>query len=152
MTYPNGNPIRNYETNPNLRNKIMKGQIKKNIEILYPELSYELNGIFFGIHRELGIYCKERQYADEIEKELEKRGIVYIRENRIYKEGEFTRNILDFIVDNRVIIEVKAKKFITKDDFYQTKRYLISTNKELGLIVNFRDDFVKTKRILNKIS
>ena len=45
-----------------------------------------------------------------------------------------------------------ASSFITKNDFYQTKRYLISTNKELGLIVNFRDDFIKTKRVLNKCS
>jgi GxxExxY protein len=130
----------------------MKGQVKKNIKILYPELSYELNGIFFNVHRKEGRYCKEKQYADEIEKELNKKGIKYIRENRIYKEGEFTRNILDFIVNDCIVLEIKAKKFITKEDFYQTKRYLISTQKELGLIVNFRDDFIKTKRVLNECS
>lgn len=130
----------------------MKGQIKKNINILYPELSYELNGIFFSVHRKIGRYCKEKQYADEMERELKEKGIKYIRENRIYKEGEFTRNILDFIVNDCIVLEIKAKKFVTKEDFYQIKRYLISTKKELGLIVNFRDDFIKTKRILNECS
>ena len=129
----------------------MNGQVKKNIEILHPSLSYELNGIFFSVHRKLGRYCKERQYADEIEKELKAKAIDYTREDRIYKEGDFTRNILDFVIKNIIVIEVKAKKFITKEDFYQTKRYLISTGMELGLIVNFRDDFIKTKRVLNKI-
>jgi GxxExxY protein len=128
----------------------MKGQIKKNINILHPELSYELNGIFFNVHRKIGRYGKEKQYADEIEKELKEKGLEYIRENRVYKEGEFTRNVLDFIINNCIVLEIKAKKFITKDDFYQTKRYLIATNKELGLIVNFRDDFIKTKRVLNE--
>ena len=115
-------------------------------------MSYELNGIFFSVHRKIGRYCKEKQYADEMERELKEKGIKYIRENRIYKEGEFTRNILDFIVNDCIVLEIKAKKFVTKEDFYQIKRYLISTKKELGLIVNFRDDFIKTKRILNECS
>ncbi len=130
----------------------MRGQIKKNIDILYPELSYELNGMFFKVHKSLGRYCKEKQYADEVEERLKEKEIKYIRENRIYKDEKFTRNILDFVIDDCIVVEIKAKKFITKNDFYQTKRYLISTNKELGLIVNFRDDFIKTKRVLNKCS
>ncbi|KKQ53636.1 MAG: hypothetical protein US70_C0001G0040 [Parcubacteria group bacterium GW2011_GWD2_38_11] len=130
----------------------MKGQIKKSITILYPELSYLLNGIFFEVHRKIGRYSKEKQYGDEIERCLKEKGLVYLRENRIYKEGEFTRNILDFIVNECIVVEIKAKKFVTKEDFYQTKRYLIDTNKKLGLIVNFRDDFIKTKRVLSECS
>lgn len=104
------------------------------------------------MHKRLGRFCKERQYAYEIEKCLKERQLKYVRENRFYKDGEFTRNILDFIIGDCIILEVKAKKFITKEDFYQTKRYLVSTQKELGLIVNFRDDFIKTKRVLNECS
>lgn len=130
----------------------MKGQINKNIEILYPDLSYELNGIFFEIHKELGRYCNEKQYADLFENKLIKRSRNYIREHRVYKDGKFTRNILDFVIENCIVIDFKAKKYITKDDFYQMKRYLIISNKKLGLIVNFRDDFIKTKRVLNNCS
>jgi len=128
---------------------MIKGIVKKDIEILYPELSYDLNGMFFKIHRELGRYSKEKQYADALEKELKEKNIIYAREERAVKDECFTGNIIDFVVNNCVVVELKAKKFVTKDDFYQVKRYLISLNKKLGLLVNFRDDFIKTKRILN---
>lgn len=130
----------------------MRGQIKKDIKILYPDLFYKLNGIFFEINKELGRFCKEIQYSDAIDNKLKKNDVFFRREKRIYKEGKFTRNILDFIVNDCIIIDVKAKKFITKDDFYQMKRYLKILNKELGLIVNFRDEFIKTKRVLNDCS
>lgn len=130
----------------------MRGQIKKDVEILYPELSYTLNGIFFEVRREIGCYSKERQYADAVEEKLKEKGFSYKREERIFKQDKFTRNIVDFIVDDRIIIEIKAKKFITKDDYYQLKRYLIDMNKALGLLVNFRDDFIKSKRVLNAVS
>jgi GxxExxY protein len=129
-----------------------RGIIKKDIKILYPELSYSLNGIFFKIHRELERYCKEKQYADALERELEGKNLRYTREERAVKEDYFTGNITDFIVEDCVVIELKAKKFVTKEDFYQVKRYLISLNKKLGLLVNFRDDFIKTKRVLNNCS
>ena len=111
----------------------MKGQIKQDVEILYPELSYKLNGIFFGVHRELGRFCKEKQYADKLEQKLNEAGINCKREMRIIKEEGFTGNIIDFVIDDCIIIDLKAKKFVTKDDFYQMKRYLISLNKKLGL-------------------
>ena len=78
---------------------------------------------------------------------IPEKGFIFCSFNQSYKIDEKT-----FVIDDCIVVEIKAKKFITKNDFYQTKRYLISTNKELGLIVNFRDDFIKTKRVLNKCS
>jgi GxxExxY protein len=115
----------------------MQGQIKKNVEIFYPELSYILNGIFFETHSELGRYSKEKQYADILEDKFKLKGLLYKRECRIYKNEKFTGNITDFIINDCIVVEIKAKKFITKEDFYQLKKYLISTNKKLGLLVNF---------------
>lgn len=123
--------------------------IKTDIEVLYPELSYAINGACFNVHNELGRFCREIQYADELEREFSKRKINYKREQRLYKEGAFTRNILDFIIEDCIILELKAKVVITKEDYYQTKRYLISSDKKLGLIVNFRDTYLKPRRVLN---
>ena len=40
----------------------------RNKNLLYPELSYQLNGIFFEVHNNLGRFLNEKQYADAIEK------------------------------------------------------------------------------------
>ena len=56
---------------------------------------------------------------------------------------------MDFIIEDKIIIELKAKPFITKNDYYQTRRYLELLNLELGIIVDFRQKYLKPKRILN---
>lgn len=125
---------------------------KTNIKILYPELSYVINGLCFNVHNKLGRFSREMQYANELEEELIKNNIKYKRENRNIKNGKFTGNIIDFIIEDKAVIELKAKSVVTKEDYYQTKRYLIDSNIKLGLIVNFRDSYLKPKRVLNNNS
>ncbi|MFH1428040.1 MAG: GxxExxY protein, partial [Patescibacteria group bacterium] len=48
------------------------------------------------------------------------------------------------------ILEFKTKDFITKEDYFQVKRYLITLNLKLALLVNFRQKRLVPKRILNK--
>ena len=121
----------------------------KQKNIVEKDLSYELGGIFFEIQRELGRFCRERQYADAFEKKLIERNIAFKREYPM-PIADRKSNFVDFLVEDRVFIDIKAKPFIEKDDFYQMKRYLDIGNKELGLIVNFRDRYLKPKRVLCK--
>lgn len=121
---------------------------ERNEKIIEKELSYQLNGIFFEIQRELGRYGRERQYSDAFEKKLAERGMPFRREQPIDVAGRKS-NFADFIVANKILIEVKAKSYIKKEDYYQTLRYLQTSKLELGLIVNFRQDYLKPKRILN---
>ena len=60
-------------------------------------------------------------------------------------------NFIDFIIENKILIDLKAKPFIKKDDYYQMKRYLQITNLEIGLVVNFRDEYLKPRRVLNSV-
>ena len=62
---------------------------------------------------------------------------------------EKTRCICDFVVDGKIVLEFKAKDYITKDDYYQTQRYLSILNLELAVIVNFRQKRLVPKRVLN---
>ncbi|MFA6376237.1 MAG: GxxExxY protein [Candidatus Paceibacterota bacterium] len=124
-------------------------------ELLHPELSYQITGLCFKAHNILGRFAKEKQYCDLLEQLLIKENIKYQREVRIEfrlsnQNNDFIGgNIADFIIKDLIVIECKAKRFIVKDDYYQIQRYLEATNLKLGLIVNFRDRYLKPKRIIN---
>lgn len=120
-------------------------------KLLHHELTYKINGICFKVHRELGRFCRERQYCDAIEKLLKEAGIEYKREYELVKlvSSSPAGNRVDFLIENIIILDIKAKKFITKEDYIQMIRYLEAANIELGIIINFRHTYLKPKRILN---
>ncbi|OHA19054.1 MAG: hypothetical protein A3C08_03615 [Candidatus Taylorbacteria bacterium RIFCSPHIGHO2_02_FULL_47_18] len=112
--------------------------------LLFPELSYILTGICFAAHNELGEYAREKQYADAIEKYLKEKNINYKRELAIGTGG----NILDFLIENQVVLELKAKRLLLREDFRQIQNYLQQTELRLGLLVNFREKLLKPRRIV----
>lgn len=121
-------------------------------KILYPELSYKVCGLCFSIHNKLGRFRNEKSYADALEQSFKDNRIKYSREYALKPSfiGEAKRrNVPDFIVEESVIIDLKAKRIILKEDYYQMKRYLTSSNKKLGLIINFRSKYLSPKRVLN---
>lgn len=121
-------------------------------KILHPKLSYKITGLCFQVNNELGRFAREKQYADRLEQLLKTNQIKYKRELEVpfqLKEDKVTGNIVDFLVEDKIILECKAKKFVTKKDYYQVQRYLQATDMELGLIVNFNERHLKPKRILN---
>ncbi|MFH1427927.1 MAG: GxxExxY protein [Patescibacteria group bacterium] len=123
-----------------------------NKELLYPELSYKLNGLFFEAHNKLGRYRNEKQYADYFEQQLIKEKMDYKREYILpasFNGERKRRNVVDFIAENKIIIDFKTKTIITKDDYFQMQRYLTSANIELGIIVNFRQKTLTPKRVMN---
>ena len=68
-----------------------------------------------------------------------------------YKRGLYisnSNNILDFLIDTKIVVELKTKRTLTKDDYFQTQRYLQESNIRLGLLVNFRNKYIKPVRIV----
>ena len=112
-------------------------------KVLYPELSYVVTGVLFGVHNELGQFAREKQYGDLIESKLKEAGMTYNREVNIGGG-----NVLDFIVDNKVVLELKATRTITQDNYRQIQNYLQQTNLDLGILVNFRNTYIKPIRII----
>ena len=120
--------------------------------IVFPQLSYQLTGIFYDIHNKLGRHLLEKQYADAFEAVAKTIGIVYKRETRLsldYAGQTIYAGTVDFVINEQVAVDFKAKKFITKDDYNQMLRYLKAGKLHLGLIVNFRSTYLKPKRVLN---
>ena len=132
----------NTNTDANIR--MNTNYTNKGTKLIYPELSYFLTGICFDVHNQLGRYAREKQYGDLLEEKLKEIKIPHKREFKIGKTG----NIIDFLVDNRIILELKAEPLILKEDYYQTQRYLQALNVKLALLVNFRNRYLKPIRII----
>jgi len=114
-------------------------------KVVHKELSYKLGALFIEIRKESGSYAREKQYSDLFEKKLKKNNIAYCRELRIGDSG----NIIDFVVDDKIDVEIKTVPFLIAEHYNQLKRYLHQTNHKLGLLVNFRAKFISPKRVLN---
>ena len=121
-------------------------------KVIYSELSYKVCGLCFKIHNDLGQFRSEKSYADALEEVLKTAGISYQREQSLgasFAGENERRNIPDFMVEDKIVVDLKAKRVITKEDYYQMKRYLVASGKKLGLIINFRQKYLAPKRILN---
>ncbi|MBI4065352.1 GxxExxY protein [Candidatus Gottesmanbacteria bacterium] len=116
----------------------------KNNKLIYPELSYLITGVCFDVHNSLGRYSREKQYGDLLEVKLKELKLPYRRERVIKASG----NVIDFVIDNKILLELKVKPLVTKADYYQTQRYLQSSGLRLGLIINFRHEYLKPKRVV----
>lgn len=128
----------------------------RNTKLIYPELSYRINGILYKIHNDLGRYCNEKQYSDCLGKELKMNGLNFEREkilpNYLFVGEQNNRNRLDFLVDEKIVIEIKCKRILERNDYYQLQRYLSASGYKLGLLVNFRERYLKPRRVLNSKS
>lgn len=121
--------------------------------LLYPELSYQIIGILFETHRELGQSFPEKYYQRAIEQKLKAKQIKFQKELVIdvtTTTGKVGKQIFDFLVDDKIILELKTVPIITPDHFRQVRAYLKIYNKELGILANFRGKSLFYQRILNR--
>lgn len=118
-------------------------------KVIYSKLSYIITGLLFQVHNELGRFRKEKYYGDLLESKLKVKGIEHEREKLLPSKDKRNADKVDFCIGNKVLIDIKAKKFITKEDYFQMTNYLKALNFKLGLIVNFRNTYLKPRRVIN---
>ena len=120
--------------------KTEKHGIMSQSKLLYPKLSYLIRGAFFAVYKTLGPYHKESIYANALTSELEKRKIPFKQEvviDVIYERKKVGVYRPDLIIDNKIIVELKAVEFLPKNDERQLYYYLAGTSYRLGFLVNF---------------
>lgn len=121
-------------------------------KLIYPELSYQIVGAAFKVFNGLGFGQKEAFYQRALLKEFESLGLKSIREKQfpvLYKKEIIGTYIPDFLINDRIVVELKIRPKIGYVHIRQVVNYLRSTNLKLAIIVYFTRDGVKYRRIIN---
>jgi GxxExxY protein len=110
-------------------------------KLRYEDLTYNIIGAAQEVYRELGPGYLESVYEDALCYELDSRNIFYQRQIDLdvnYKDVIFERRFrADLLVENKVLVENKAIKTITKQDEAQLINYLKTTGLKIGFVFNF---------------
>jgi hypothetical protein len=111
-------------------------------EFYHPELSYQLIGLAFNAHKAVGRFGKERDYCLAMENELKTAALPFVR------KGSVAGYRVNYIVDGKIALVVRAKKYLLMDDYWKIKKSLHALNLDLALLLNFKTDFLKPIRII----
>ena len=118
----------------------------------YQKECYEIIGICMEIHRILGKGFLEIVYKDAIEYEFNCKNIPFEREKKynIDYKGLILPHFFfaDFVVFEKIILEVKAQKGIVDEHYRWVLNYLAISKCPLGLIINFSENSLVTKRVI----
>lgn len=120
-------------------------------KLIYSDLTYRIRGAIFAVYNGLGFGHKEQVYQKALEKELTNLEIPYKREAVL--DVKFKNAVVgiyrpDFVVDGKVILEIKAVDFMPKSYEEQLLHYLKTTGFSLGLLVNFGTPKLFIKRLI----
>jgi len=119
---------------------------------LYKDLSFQLRGIFFDIRNTYGPGHKEVVYQNLLEEYLKEKNVRFEREKSISIHAPQGKNVgiyrPDFIVDNDIILEVKATEKVVRVHEEQLYYYLRNSKYQVGFLVNFSSPRLYIKRTI----
>ncbi len=118
---------------------------------LYKDLSYAIRNCAFTIHNALGPGHKESVYQNALEEEFRRRNIKYSREIQIpvtYRGKKIGVYQPDFLVENKIIVELKALPRLGAGEKKQLWNYLKGTDYKLAMLLNFGTPKVTEERVV----
>ena len=110
------------------------------MELLHKELTDKILQAFYDVYNELGYGFLEKVYQNSLYLELISRGFKVSAQKQIkvyYKGVEVGEYFADLLVNDLVILELKAADYIVQDFEWQLINYLRGTEIEVGLVLNF---------------
>lgn len=113
-----------------------------NKNLLEPDLSYKIQGAIYNVANKYGNGLKEQIYQKALAEEFTKQKILFEQQKRINIYSLDTGKSLgvyipDFVINNKIILEIKASNFTTRQDINQQISYLKTSTYEIGYLVNF---------------
>jgi GxxExxY protein len=118
----------------------------------FDELSRKIIGAAIEVHRELGPGFLESIYEEALKVDFTEHGFHYVAQKEIqikYLGVVVGIHRLDLLVENEIIIELKAVKELTDVHFAQLRSYLKATGLKVGLLFNFAKPTLEIKRVVN---
>ena len=110
------------------------------MELLHEELTSTIIKTFYEVYNELGYGFLEKVYQNSLYLELKNKGFKVEAQKKIivyYKGIEVGEYYADLLVEDKIILELKAADCIVKDFENQILNYLRGTDCEVGLLLNF---------------
>ncbi|KKW19855.1 MAG: Elongation factor 4 [Parcubacteria group bacterium GW2011_GWA2_51_10] len=120
-------------------------------DFLYKDLTYKIRGIFFDVRKKLGLGHKEQIYHNALEIEFKKNGLVFESKKNIpilYDGNNIGLYQPDFVVEGKVLIELKALPEISRPQTEQLWSYLKGCEYKVALLVNYGSKDLEIKRIV----
>jgi GxxExxY protein len=127
-------------------------KITRRQDLIYPDLSYQIIGIAFKVFNDLRWGHKEIYYQRAYASALEKVKLKFKKERHVvicYKGKVIGRYKLDFVIEDKIVIEFKVRPRLGYIHIHQVLSYLKATNKKLAIIIYLTKDGVKYRRVIN---
>src|SRR3989344_5402396 len=125
---------------------------KIDAKYVYSELSYRIIGILFDVYNTLGHGHAESVYQKAVALAFSKEGVKFAEQLYapvVYREKVVGKNYFDFLIEDKIVLEIKKGNYFVKSHIEQVYKYLVSKNLQLGLLVYFAPKTVHIKRVVN---
>lgn len=119
---------------------------------LYEKTTYQIIGALYEVYNRMGFGYQEKIYQRSFAEELEKQGLKFCRENisKIkYKGKSVGRYFHDFLVEGKIVVELKVGDSFYKNHMRQLLAYLKDGRLRIGILCVFTPDGVLIKRLIN---
>ena len=120
-------------------------------KVIYPELSYKVMGVAFQVFNDFGFGMSEKFYQKAFAEILERESISFKREYPVvvyYHNKPLAKFFLDFVIEDKLIVELKVRPRMGYVHIKQVMEYLNVTGHKLAIMIYFTKDGVKYRRIL----
>ena len=121
------------------------------MELIEAELSERILGCCIHVHRALGPGFLETVYEEALAIELAKTGLNFERQKAVtvfYEGAPVGEHRLDYLIESRVVLEIKATKEIGDIHLATARSYLRATRLQLALVVNFAKPTLQIRRVV----
>ena len=120
--------------------------------MLYEELTKKIIGCAMEVHKQLGNGFQEVIYQRALEIEMRMAGLEFAREMEMsifYRDIEIGTRRVDFFVENKIMVELKALIKLEDVHLAQAMNYVEAYKMEIGLLINFGAKSLEFKRVHN---